>query len=75
MVMVVSPHLNNMCFFLFFHQVKLAGQALGQAVDAGEGGLSVETLLRALHLQWWDQIFLIHYKFIFLDFEQDELSL
>jgi hypothetical protein len=42
-VMVTSPHLSYM---FFFHQVKLASLALGQAVDAGEGGLGAETLPR-----------------------------
>jgi hypothetical protein len=30
----------------------LAGHALGQAVDVGEGGLGAETLPRAPQLQW-----------------------
>jgi hypothetical protein len=37
-VMVASPHLSYMFFlFICFHQVMLAGHALGQAVDVEEG--------------------------------------
>jgi hypothetical protein len=52
--MVARPHLSYMYFFNFFHQVILAGhavgQAVGQAVDAGEGGLGATTLVGAPHL-------------------------
>jgi hypothetical protein len=73
--MVASPHMSYMCFFLFFHHVMLAGHTLGHAVDAGEGGLGAATLARAPQLQWWGEIFLMHYKFFFLNFEHAELSL
>jgi hypothetical protein len=48
--MVASPHMSYMCFFLLFHEVKLVGHALGQAVDAREGGLGAMTLPWAPHL-------------------------
>jgi hypothetical protein len=53
----------------------LVGHAMGQAVDAGEGGLGAATLEGAPHLQWWGEIFLIHYNIFFLNFEYVELSL
>jgi hypothetical protein len=53
----------------------LAGHTLGHAVDAGEGGLRAATLAGAPQLQWWGEIFLIHYKFFFFNFEHAKLSL
>jgi hypothetical protein len=35
----------------------LASHALGQGVDAREGGLGAEALPRAPQLQWWNEIF------------------
>jgi hypothetical protein len=35
----------------------LVGHALGQALDAGEGGLRAATLPRAPQLQWYGEIF------------------
>ena len=44
-------------------------------MDAREGDLGAETLPRALELQWWGEIFLIHYNFFLLNFQCPKLSL
>ena len=53
----------------------LAGHALGQAMDAGEGGLGAKTLRGAPQLLWWGEFFFIYNYFIFFNLEHPELSL
>jgi hypothetical protein len=69
-----TPKLYVLFSFLFY-QVMLAGHALGQAVDAGEGGLGAETFPGAPQLQWWVELLLIHFLYFFLNFEHPERSL
>jgi hypothetical protein len=69
-----TPELYVYSLF-FLHQVMLAGHALGQVVDIGEGGLGTETLPGAPQLQWGGEFFLIHNKKKFLNFEFLELFL
>jgi hypothetical protein len=55
--------------------VKLVPQGLGQAMYAGKGVLSAETLPRALKLQQWVEFFLIYITLVYMIFDHPKHTL